>query len=57
MDHDITNAITLLSEYCGSRSCRYCHLRMDTVGCLFSCGYPYQWAEIMKELDKEKADE
>ena len=52
-NEEIREAIMLLAEYCGSRTCRGCKLHIDHAGCLLSCGYPYQWAENMKECGME----
>ena len=57
MSNEINDAIMLLSEYCGGRSCRDCQLHIDMAGCLLGCGYPNQWVEIMKECNKEVNNE
>ena len=54
MSNEIKDAITLLAEYCGGRTCRDCQLHIDTAGCLLCCGYPNQWVEIMKEAESQK---
>jgi len=54
MNNEIKDAITLLSEYCGCRTCRDCQLRIDTAGCLLGCGYPNQWVEIMQEAESQR---
>lgn len=52
-NEEVKKAIELLAEYCGSRTCRDCQLHIDKAGCLCDCGYPYQWAEIMKEAEND----
>ena len=51
-NEEIREAITLLADYCGSRTCRDCKLHIDKAGCLLGCGYPNQWVENMKECDR-----
>ena len=50
---EVKEAIELLAEYCGSITCRDCQLHLDKAGCLFGCGYPYQWVETMKEIEND----
>ena len=54
---EVFRAITLLSEYCGSKTCSDCQLYIDKAGCLLGCGYPNQWIENMTECDKEANDD
>ena len=54
MSDELKNAITLLAEYCAHRACKNCQLHTDDIGCLFRCGYPEHWVEIMNEYDKEE---
>ena len=53
-EDELKNAITLLAEYCAHRACKNCQLHTDDIGCLFRCGYPEHWVEIMNEYDKEE---